>query len=246
MTEYRRAFEVNFWGPVQVVQAMTPLLRASKGRIINTTSGSVYITIPCTPRIRRRSRRSRPSPDTSAWSWRRSALRSPASNPVASRLRWPKWDLRSKHASGLRSRTAAGAVPSAFPVCGHRDRRQFHIPAARCLCRCRMGEGHLCEAPETFVPDRAEGCGSAVVAPPAPSPAGREHLAPHVQQEERCVAEMGTEERRGRPAWFAPDALTELKPPPPWWPPGVNASRAVHDPLSCRLDLPSGEMLDLR
>jgi NAD(P)-dependent dehydrogenase (short-subunit alcohol dehydrogenase family) len=46
MTEYRRAFEVNFWGPVQVVQAMTPLLRASKGRIINTTSGSVYVTIP--------------------------------------------------------------------------------------------------------------------------------------------------------------------------------------------------------
>ena len=32
----------------------------------------------------------------------------------------------------------------------------------------------------------------------------------------------------------------------PWWPPGVNASRAVHDPLSCCLDLPSGEMLDLR
>jgi hypothetical protein len=51
-----------------------------------------------------------------------------------------------------------------------------------------MGEGHLCEAPETFVSDRAQGCGSAVVAPPAPSPAGREHLAPHVQQETRCVA----------------------------------------------------------
>ncbi len=46
MTEYRRAFEVNFWGPVQVVQALTPLLRRSKGRIINTTSASVYITIP--------------------------------------------------------------------------------------------------------------------------------------------------------------------------------------------------------
>jgi NAD(P)-dependent dehydrogenase (short-subunit alcohol dehydrogenase family) len=46
MTEYRRAFEVNFWGPVQVVQAMTPLLRSSKGRIINTTSASVYMTIP--------------------------------------------------------------------------------------------------------------------------------------------------------------------------------------------------------
>lgn len=46
MTEYRRAFEVNFWGPLQVVQAMTPLLRSSKGRIINNTSTSVYMTIP--------------------------------------------------------------------------------------------------------------------------------------------------------------------------------------------------------
>ena len=46
MTEYHRAFEVNFWGPVRVVQAMTPLLRRSKGRIINTTSASVYMTIP--------------------------------------------------------------------------------------------------------------------------------------------------------------------------------------------------------
>jgi NAD(P)-dependent dehydrogenase (short-subunit alcohol dehydrogenase family) len=46
MDEYRRAFEVNFWGPVQVVQAMMPMLRHSRGRIINTTSASVYITIP--------------------------------------------------------------------------------------------------------------------------------------------------------------------------------------------------------
>lgn len=46
MTEYRRAFEVNFWGPMLVVQAMMPLLRRCQGRIINTTSGSVYITIP--------------------------------------------------------------------------------------------------------------------------------------------------------------------------------------------------------
>lgn len=46
MTEYRRAFEVNFWGPLRVVQAMTPLLRASKGRIINITSSSVYMTLP--------------------------------------------------------------------------------------------------------------------------------------------------------------------------------------------------------
>jgi NAD(P)-dependent dehydrogenase (short-subunit alcohol dehydrogenase family) len=46
MTKYRRAFEVNFWGPMRVVQAMTPLIRQSKGRIINTTSASVHITIP--------------------------------------------------------------------------------------------------------------------------------------------------------------------------------------------------------
>ena len=46
IAEYRRAFEVNFWGPLHVVQAMTPLLRASKGRIINNTSSSVYMTIP--------------------------------------------------------------------------------------------------------------------------------------------------------------------------------------------------------
>jgi NAD(P)-dependent dehydrogenase (short-subunit alcohol dehydrogenase family) len=46
MTEYRRAFEVNFWGPIQVVQATVPMLRRSRGRIINTTSASVYMTIP--------------------------------------------------------------------------------------------------------------------------------------------------------------------------------------------------------
>ena len=46
MAEYRRAFEVNFWGPMQVVQAMMPLLRHPGGRIINTGSASVYMTTP--------------------------------------------------------------------------------------------------------------------------------------------------------------------------------------------------------
>jgi NAD(P)-dependent dehydrogenase (short-subunit alcohol dehydrogenase family) len=46
MAEYRRAFEVNFWGPIHVVQAMMPLLRACQGRIVNSTSSSVYLTIP--------------------------------------------------------------------------------------------------------------------------------------------------------------------------------------------------------
>jgi NAD(P)-dependent dehydrogenase (short-subunit alcohol dehydrogenase family) len=73
MTEYRRAFEVNFWGPLQVVQAMMPLLRRSKGRIINTTSASVYMSIPVASATQHRRRRSWSSPSTSAWSWRRSA-----------------------------------------------------------------------------------------------------------------------------------------------------------------------------
>ncbi len=46
MLDYRKTFEVNFWGPLQVAQACMPLLRKAKGRIINTTSASVYLTIP--------------------------------------------------------------------------------------------------------------------------------------------------------------------------------------------------------
>ena len=46
MDDYRRTFEVNFWGPLQVAQACMPLLKAAKGRIINATSASVYLTIP--------------------------------------------------------------------------------------------------------------------------------------------------------------------------------------------------------
>lgn len=46
MSDYRQTFEVNFWGPMQVAQACMPLLRSARGRIINTTSASVYLTIP--------------------------------------------------------------------------------------------------------------------------------------------------------------------------------------------------------
>lgn len=46
MAEYRKTFEVNFWGPLQVAQAFMPLLRKAQGRIINTTSASVYMTLP--------------------------------------------------------------------------------------------------------------------------------------------------------------------------------------------------------
>lgn len=46
MGDYRKTFEVNFWGPLQVAQSCMPLLRKAHGRIINTTSASVYLTIP--------------------------------------------------------------------------------------------------------------------------------------------------------------------------------------------------------
>lgn len=44
--DYRKTFEVNFWGPLNVAKAFMPLLRKAKGRIINTTSASVHLTIP--------------------------------------------------------------------------------------------------------------------------------------------------------------------------------------------------------
>lgn len=46
LTEFRQTFEVNFWGPLQVAQTFMPLLRRARGRIINTTSASVWMTIP--------------------------------------------------------------------------------------------------------------------------------------------------------------------------------------------------------
>lgn len=46
MAEFRKTFEVNFWGPLLVAQTCMPLLRKAKGRIINTTSASVWMTIP--------------------------------------------------------------------------------------------------------------------------------------------------------------------------------------------------------
>ena len=44
--DYRKTFEINFWGPLNVAQAFMPLLRKARGRVVNTTSASVYLTIP--------------------------------------------------------------------------------------------------------------------------------------------------------------------------------------------------------
>ena len=46
MDDYRYTFEVNFWAPMLMCQALMPLLRNARGRIINTTSASIYLTIP--------------------------------------------------------------------------------------------------------------------------------------------------------------------------------------------------------
>ena len=47
MEKFRFLMEVNFWGPLRVIQAFLPLLRKhGQARIINVTSASIYLTIP--------------------------------------------------------------------------------------------------------------------------------------------------------------------------------------------------------
>jgi NAD(P)-dependent dehydrogenase (short-subunit alcohol dehydrogenase family) len=47
MAKFRFLMEVNFWGPLRVIQAFLPLLRKrGQARIINVTSASIYLTIP--------------------------------------------------------------------------------------------------------------------------------------------------------------------------------------------------------
>ncbi len=46
MADYRKAMEVNFWGPLNVLRACLHLVKKAKGKVINTGSASVYLTIP--------------------------------------------------------------------------------------------------------------------------------------------------------------------------------------------------------
>jgi NAD(P)-dependent dehydrogenase (short-subunit alcohol dehydrogenase family) len=47
MAKFRFLMDVNFWGPLRVIQAFLPLLRKhGQARIINVTSASIYLTIP--------------------------------------------------------------------------------------------------------------------------------------------------------------------------------------------------------
>lgn len=46
MEDFRKTFDINFWAPLRLCQIFMPLLRNAHGRIINTTSASVYLTIP--------------------------------------------------------------------------------------------------------------------------------------------------------------------------------------------------------
>lgn len=44
--EFRRLFEINLFGQIEVIQAMAPLIRQAKGRIINMTSISAKMSAP--------------------------------------------------------------------------------------------------------------------------------------------------------------------------------------------------------
>jgi NAD(P)-dependent dehydrogenase (short-subunit alcohol dehydrogenase family) len=44
--EYRRTFDVNFFGLIEVTQAFIPLLRRAQGRIVNMSSISGWIASP--------------------------------------------------------------------------------------------------------------------------------------------------------------------------------------------------------
>lgn len=46
LDEYRKTFDVNFWGPMALVGALMPLLKAAHGRVINVGSASVFMRIP--------------------------------------------------------------------------------------------------------------------------------------------------------------------------------------------------------
>lgn len=46
MTDYKRCMAVNFFGAVEVTKAFLPLLRKSKGRLINISSMAGELTFP--------------------------------------------------------------------------------------------------------------------------------------------------------------------------------------------------------
>lgn len=44
--EGKRLFDVNFWGPLRVTQALSPLLVAAKGTVVNIGSINGYLNVP--------------------------------------------------------------------------------------------------------------------------------------------------------------------------------------------------------
>lgn len=46
VTDIRNQFDLNFFGPVALLQGLLPILRSSRGRILNVTSLTAYTTFP--------------------------------------------------------------------------------------------------------------------------------------------------------------------------------------------------------
>lgn len=46
IVEAQKVFDVNYWGPMAMLQAFAPLLIKSKGCVVNNTSANAYVPMP--------------------------------------------------------------------------------------------------------------------------------------------------------------------------------------------------------
>ncbi len=75
LDEVRRQFEVNVIGTLAVIQAMLPLLRIARGRIVNISSANERLRLRFSDPMRRRNSRSKRS--ATPCDWNSAALASP-------------------------------------------------------------------------------------------------------------------------------------------------------------------------
>ena len=189
MHEYRRMFDVNFWGPMQLAQVMMPMLRQSRGRVINVTSASVYLTIPVgsayvVSKVALKSLTQHLRLEMVPFGVQVTSLEpggvDTAMTDFTPELGEQQWDsipeaLRDQYRQHFRD--GGSVIGENFTLIEPDDIR-----------RSRVEEDHHREAAQAVVPDRAEGCTAAVDASTAARAASAEHMGAYVQGPTRQVA----------------------------------------------------------